>query len=55
MAEAPKDIEVCIPSIKYCTDNAAMIACAGYFQYMKNPKLSDLRLNAKANLELESM
>jgi len=53
-SEAPSDIEVCIPSIKYCTDNAAMIACAGYYQYQKDPTLSDLKLNADASLELES-
>lgn len=45
---------ICIPSIKYCTDNAAMIACAGFYQYQKNPTLSDLSLNADASLELES-
>lgn len=46
---------ICIPSIKYCTDNAAMIACAGFYQYQKNPTLSDLSLNADASLELESI
>lgn len=25
-------------SIKYCTDNASMIACAGYYLYMQNPE-----------------
>ncbi len=52
--EEGKGFNICIPSIKYCTDNAAMIACAGYFQYLKNPTLSDLSLNADAALELES-
>ena len=52
--EEGKGFNICIPSIKYCTDNAAMIACAGYFQYLKNPILSDLSLNADAALELES-
>lgn len=45
--------EVCIPSIKYCTDNAAMIACAGYYQYQKYKKSDDLSLNALASLDLE--
>lgn len=49
-----KDFNVSIPSIKYCTDNAAMIAVAGYYQYQKNKELSDLTLNADASLELES-
>ena len=52
--EEGKGFNICIPSIKYCTDNAAMIAVAGYYQYQKNPTLSDLTLNACASLELES-
>ena len=48
-----KDFNVSIPSIKYCTDNAAMIATAGYYQYLEIPKYDDLSLNAKASLELE--
>ncbi|MDD3106821.1 MAG: tRNA (adenosine(37)-N6)-threonylcarbamoyltransferase complex transferase subunit TsaD [Bacilli bacterium] len=28
------DIKLTFPSMKYCTDNAAMIAVAGYFQYL---------------------
>lgn len=52
--EENKDgFNICIPSIKYCTDNAAMIAVAGYYQYKNNPKLDDLTLNAYASLELE--
>ncbi len=52
--EVGKEFNICIPSIKYCTDNAAMIAVAGYYQYKKNPTLSDLTLNANASLDLES-
>lgn len=51
--EEAKDYNVCIPSIKYCTDNAAMIASAGYYQFKKYPGLADLKLNADAALELE--
>lgn len=29
------NLEVSIPSFQYCTDNAAMIAIAGYFKYLK--------------------
>lgn len=53
IAENP-GYEICIPSIRYCTDNAAMIAVAGYYQYQKNGKLDDLSLNASASLELET-
>lgn len=45
------NIECSYPPIKYCTDNAAMIATAGYFLY-KQGKFSDLELNAKSSLEL---
>jgi len=53
--EEAKDYNVCIPSIKFCTDNAAMIAAAGYYQYKVYPKLDDLSLNAIASLELSDM
>jgi len=36
------------PSIKYCTDNATMIAAAGYFLY-KNKEFAPLELNAESN------
>ena len=52
--EEGKDFNISIPSIKYCTDNAAMIAAAAYYQYQKNKTLADLNLNADSNLELES-
>ena len=39
------------PSIKYCSDNATMIAAAGYFLY-KNERFSDLKLNGKSTDEL---
>lgn len=44
---------ISIPSIKYCTDNAAMIACAGFYQYEKYKAYDDLSLNASSSLELE--
>ncbi len=50
-----KNLEICIPSIKYCTDNAVMIAAAGYYRYQKNNTLDDLSLNADASLELVSV
>ncbi len=44
-------IEVFIPSVGLCTDNAAMIAAAGYHQFLKN-ELAGLDLNPKAYLSL---
>lgn len=40
-------INLIIPEMKYCTDNAAMIGAAGYFAY-KLGRRADLTLNAKA-------
>lgn len=42
------NIEYCFPEIKYCTDNAAMIAAAGYFYYINN-RVSTIKINAKSN------
>ena len=42
-----QDIELLIPPITYCTDNATMIGCAAYYA-QKNGKIADLKLNAKA-------
>ncbi len=46
------DVNLIIPEIKYCTDNAAMIGAAGYYAY-KLGRLADLDLNAKASEELK--
>ena len=40
--------EVFIPKFKFSTDNAAMIGCAAYYNYI-NGKTSDFYLNAVAN------
>ena len=39
------------PPLVLCTDNAAMIGCAGYFKFLKG-EFADSTLNAVANLKL---
>lgn len=45
------DIELAYPSIKYCTDNAAMIAVSGYFKYQID-KTSGMSINGNPGLDL---
>ena len=42
-----KGIEFCRPSLALCSDNAAMVATAGYFEYMAG-NFADTSLNASA-------
>lgn len=46
-----KNIKIYYPELKLCTDNAAMIAAAGYYNYIAG-KRDDLTLNAIPNLKI---
>ena len=46
-----KGVDYSFPPISYCTDNAAMIASAGYYIY-KNGTVADLDINAKSTESL---
>ena len=46
------EIKIFYPELKLCTDNAAMIASAGYYEFLKGTR-STLELNAVPNLKLE--
>ena len=47
-----ENLKVYMPDMKLCTDNAAMIASAGYFEFSEGRKDS-LNLNAVPNLKLK--
>ena len=43
-----RGVKIFIPPVSLCGDNAAMIAAAGYFEFIKG-KRADTSLNASAN------
>lgn len=59
LAGKAEGFSVFFPSPGFCTDNAAMIACAAYHRYLKTPQNYDrqhfLELEAHANLALPEM
>ena len=48
-------VEVLIPKMSYCSDNAAMMGAAGYYYYKNNIFANPLTLNAKSTLDLEEI
>ncbi len=52
MSECEKNgIDLKYPSLKLCTDNAAMIGCVAYYDYIRGLR-SDMHLNAIASLKI---
>ena len=49
-----RGITLYMPELKYCGDNAAMIGCQGYFDYLAG-KLGDESLNGIPTLSLENI
>ncbi len=47
-----RNINFTCPEIKYCTDNAAMIAAAGYYAYLDGRR-ADFTLNGQSSMELK--
>ena len=46
------NIQYLTPDIQFCTDNAAMVAVAGYFHWLKGEKYNLEKIKANANLRL---
>jgi len=46
-----KGIKLYYPELKYCTDNAAMIASCGYYEFI-NGKRDSLDINAYPSLQM---
>lgn len=49
-----RGIKLYMPELKYCGDNAAMIACQGYYDYLAG-KRADESLNGLATLSLDKI
>ncbi|MBO5065933.1 MAG: tRNA (adenosine(37)-N6)-threonylcarbamoyltransferase complex transferase subunit TsaD [Clostridia bacterium] len=47
-----RNIKLFMPELKYCGDNAAMIASQGYYEYLDG-KRADLTLNAVASMPID--
>lgn len=47
-----KNVEISIPPMKYCTDNATMIAAAGYYAFLDG-RTADLTLNSTSSAILK--
>lgn len=47
-----RNIKLFMPQLKYCGDNAAMIASQGYYEFL-NGKTADLSLNAVASMPID--
>ena len=45
-------VTVYAPSIRLCTDNAAMIACLGYYNLINGEGISDMALSAQPSLKI---
>jgi N6-L-threonylcarbamoyladenine synthase len=49
-----KKRRVYLPDLSFCTDNAAMIAAAGYYKWKHGLSKGDEELKVNANLEIEN-
>ena len=47
-------VELYVPELKYCGDNAAMVGAQGYFEYRNGAK-ADINLNAYATMDIDNI
>jgi len=52
MEENFKDIDLILPPLKYCTDNALMIACAA-LHYLKHERFTDFSASSMPSMSIE--
>ncbi|MFA5691980.1 MAG: tRNA (adenosine(37)-N6)-threonylcarbamoyltransferase complex transferase subunit TsaD [Acholeplasmataceae bacterium] len=50
-----KDLPIILPKIKYCTDQAAMIGIAAYYQYLKYGTKNLYNLNGEPGLKINTI
>ncbi len=55
MFDEIKDKEIIIPNMKYCTDNAAMIGAAAYYQYRKEGPNPNYLLGGESTISFERL
>jgi len=48
-----KSLPLFIPPLKFCTDNAAMVACAGYFRFLNKDFINWQRVKVDLDFSLE--
>jgi N6-L-threonylcarbamoyladenine synthase len=53
ISEEITNVKVSVPNFSYCTDNAAMIGVAGYYQFQKTKTADDMSLNGTSRLKLD--
>ncbi len=46
-------VKLCMPELRYCGDNAAMVGAQGYYEYLSG-NVADLKLNAIASLDIDN-